>query len=114
LKQSCSSLKSADSLEELRKLSDHVENNDFGCDQETAWTLVLIWEIRLMVRLEMAETGNFELTWKPIASDKMSPQFIPKLYVIQTPSEGWYDFVRNEIMYDGEAERPSSYEPAEN
>lgn len=84
---------SPDSLEEWKKLEVMILTRSLTV--ESMWALLLVWEIRLGVQIDLAEDPDFVLDWQEGDKTGVEYAFVRKLFDIREPAPGWSEYVRN-------------------
>ncbi|QDS74007.1 hypothetical protein FKW77_008835 [Venturia effusa] len=80
---------SPDSLEEWKKMEEMLRSKNL------VWAMVILWEIRLGVQMDLAEDPDFALNWQNGDKANIEYAFVRKCYDICEPAPGWSEFVRN-------------------
>lgn len=84
---------SPDYLEEWNKLSELLRVKQLT--ENSMWALVLVWEIRLGVQMDLAEDSDFALDWQNSDETGVEYAFVRKCYDIREPAPGYSEYVRN-------------------
>ncbi|TID24040.1 superoxide dismutase [Venturia nashicola] len=82
-----------DSLEEWHNLSEVLQNVELVL--ESKWALVLVWEIRLGVQMDLAEDPDFALNWQDGDKTGIEYAFVRRCYNLRETAPGYSEFVRN-------------------
>lgn len=64
------------------------------------WALVLVWEIRLGIQMELEEDPDFALNWQDVDKTGIEYAFVRKCYDIREPVPGWSEYMRNEEEHE--------------
>ncbi|RDI82221.1 Superoxide dismutase [Mn] [Venturia inaequalis] len=85
--------KSPSSLEEWNKLSEVLHDKKLA--GESMWALILVWEIRLGVQMDLAADPDFALNWQNVDKTDIEYAFVRKCYDVREPAPGYSEYVRN-------------------